>query len=321
MRRSKKSKQQQAGATHQFLAMGKKSVAATDPDYGSELLHYNPSRPGKTNKDCGNNKNHKQKTETKLLVSHSKPSLGEAQVLKMDRHRFLSNKYQTNQIRQYPVPRPDLVESSRRARTLDEIFLSGNNFDEQEPANLEDYSILDSDIYISDKIIEGNNGAIGTETLKSGGTKDIATKSGFRDEDIERPKLVRHVDKEQVSPPSAPAPLPSPKRSFKQRMIHRSKAFAKEVLRFAGLKLFQCVLAVIGGVLTLYPPAGIRDPETGLIVDPNSTERTELGVVLVNGVERAVVADTHFQVICIGLTRMTAFFMYPCKFLLIMVIG
>jgi hypothetical protein len=88
------------------------------------------------------------------------------------------------------------------------------------------------------------------------------------------------------------------------------------MMRFKALKLAQVLLALYVGILTyadMGPPGGLRDTETGLIVDQESTERTAMGLILVNGTERAIVGVTQFQVVCIGITRMSAFFMYPGK--------
>jgi hypothetical protein len=56
---------------------------------------------------------------------------------------------------------------------------------------------------------------------------------------------------------------------------------------------------------------GFVDPDVGFIIDPNSPERTEAGVILTRGVERAIVASNNFQMVCLGITRVSAFFMYP----------
>lgn len=59
---------------------------------------------------------------------------------------------------------------------------------------------------------------------------------------------------------------------------------------------------------------GFRDPDTGYIVDPVLDSST--GLVLTNGAERAIVADDWMQMICIGISRITAYFMYPGGWLL-----
>lgn len=87
----------------------------------------------------------------------------------------------------------------------------------------------------------------------------------------------------------------------------------KESTRFMTLKISQIVLSIYIAVLT-FGPASLRDPQTGYIIDHESAERTEMGVILVNGDERAIIATSSFQVICIGLARLSAWFMYPSKF-------
>jgi hypothetical protein len=94
------------------------------------------------------------------------------------------------------------------------------------------------------------------------------------------------------------------------------RVFWKRCRRYKTLKLMQILLAIYVGFLTYADidlPGGLRDQETGLIIDQASEERTEQGVMLVNRTERAIVATNSFQVICIGITRMSAFFMYPGK--------
>jgi hypothetical protein len=83
--------------------------------------------------------------------------------------------------------------------------------------------------------------------------------------------------------------------------------------RLKALKFAQVLLAVYIGILTyadMGPPGGLRDTETGLIMDQELPDRTARGLILVNGTE---LGATQFQVICIGITRMSAFFMYPGK--------
>ena len=90
------------------------------------------------------------------------------------------------------------------------------------------------------------------------------------------------------------------------------------MFRFKWLKLTQLLLATCIGILTfadIGPPGGLRDTETGLIVDKASPERTANGLILVNGTERAIVAASLTQVACIGVARLSAWLMYPSKFL------
>jgi hypothetical protein len=100
------------------------------------------------------------------------------------------------------------------------------------------------------------------------------------------------------------------------RMNYRIRSFVNDLMRFRALKIAQVVLAIYICVLTfadMGPPGGLRDTETGLIIDQASPERTERGVILLNGTERAIVGETQFQVVCIGIARSTAWFMYPGK--------
>ena len=97
---------------------------------------------------------------------------------------------------------------------------------------------------------------------------------------------------------------------------YKRRSFLKTLLHFKVLKCAQVLLAVYICILTfanIGPPGGLRDPQSGLIVDKASQERTEKGLILVHGTLRAIVADTKFQVACIGIARISAWFMYPSK--------
>jgi hypothetical protein len=101
------------------------------------------------------------------------------------------------------------------------------------------------------------------------------------------------------------------------RIGHNGASIVRGLLKYKMIKLLQCLLAVYIGILTyadIGPPGGLRDAETGLIIDQTSNHRTEHGLILVNGSERPIAATTFFQVVCIGITRMSAFFMYPGTF-------
>ena len=94
------------------------------------------------------------------------------------------------------------------------------------------------------------------------------------------------------------------------------RAFLKDMMRFRALKLTQLALSIYIAILTfadMGPPGGLRDTETGFIVDHASPERTANGLILVNGTERAIIAGSTFQVACIGIARLSAWFMYPGK--------
>ena len=87
--------------------------------------------------------------------------------------------------------------------------------------------------------------------------------------------------------------------------------------RYFALKLFGTFLALYTALLSftyrgaLGKAGGLVDRETGLIIDVNNSENNELGVILSEGVERAVVASSGWEMLCLGVAKLTAFFMYP----------
>lgn len=110
----------------------------------------------------------------------------------------------------------------------------------------------------------------------------------------------------------------SPSQSFCASLAYRMRSLRANMFRFKWLKLTQLLLATYIGILTfadIGPPGGLRDTDTGLIVDKASPERTANGLILVNGTERAIVAASLTQVACIGVARLSAWLMYPSKFL------
>lgn len=80
---------------------------------------------------------------------------------------------------------------------------------------------------------------------------------------------------------------------------------------------WKLIVAQIGCVIYIlvftfsYPPIGIRDPETNNIIDLNSEENTNDGVIYVNGDFRPVVAIGGWQKFCLAMSRMSAFSMFP----------
>jgi hypothetical protein len=71
-----------------------------------------------------------------------------------------------------------------------------------------------------------------------------------------------------------------------------------------------CAIYII--VLTFSTlPMGLRDPITNDIIDPNSIQNTNNGVIHVNGSYRPVVAVGNWQKICLTISRASAFSMYP----------
>jgi hypothetical protein len=93
---------------------------------------------------------------------------------------------------------------------------------------------------------------------------------------------------------------------------YRARCCLKCLLHFRVLKFFQVVCAVYICIITF--KGGLLDAETGQVVDQRSEERTKAGVILVNGTERAIVAESEFQLIAILIARISAWFMYPSKF-------
>ena len=83
--------------------------------------------------------------------------------------------------------------------------------------------------------------------------------------------------------------------------------------RFRALKIAQIICAAYILIVTFTKIGGLRDTETGLIVDQASAERTEKGLILVNGTERAIVGATAMQLACFGVSRASAWIMYPGK--------
>jgi hypothetical protein len=100
-----------------------------------------------------------------------------------------------------------------------------------------------------------------------------------------------------------------------------SKIFGKErwrsLAKYRILKIFQVLcgiyicLMTFSRIGTFGNMGGLVDPETGFIIDPNSEENTEQGVILIKGDLRAVVAKTNFQMVALAISRLSAFTMYP----------
>ena len=95
--------------------------------------------------------------------------------------------------------------------------------------------------------------------------------------------------------------------------VHNQQ-FIKSLFSHKCLKITQVLCALYIAFCTFsYTSISPRDPTTGWILDVNSSDRTSRGVILINGHERAIVATSIFQMICLGITRCSAFFMYPGK--------
>jgi hypothetical protein len=65
------------------------------------------------------------------------------------------------------------------------------------------------------------------------------------------------------------------------------------------IALFSC--CTVG---TLGHAGGFVDPDNGHIIDAASPERTAAGVILTRTVERAIVAENDFQLVCLGITHL-----------------
>ena len=87
--------------------------------------------------------------------------------------------------------------------------------------------------------------------------------------------------------------------------------------QYGALKITSIILVAYIALFS-YAPVGalssvggfvVRD--VGFTIDAKSRERTKAGVILTGGVERAIVASNNFQMVCLGVTRASAFFMYP----------
>jgi hypothetical protein len=105
-------------------------------------------------------------------------------------------------------------------------------------------------------------------------------------------------------------PLPTKKKALD---IHHARAFLKKLLtRYKVLKILQICLSIDVGVWT--SAGGLRNPDTSMIVNPNLEERTSLGLILVNGSERPIVAETMFQLVAVYISQFIAWLMYPGEY-------
>ena len=117
--------------------------------------------------------------------------------------------------------------------------------------------------------------------------------------------------------------LPQPKApvSITAMIQKRKQQVIKFLSKHTGLKLIQVVCATYIAICTfgnaplLKTP---RNPTSGWIVDPTSAERTDIGIVQVetyfgNIIERPIVATSTLQLILLGITRCSAYLMYPGK--------
>jgi hypothetical protein len=70
--------------------------------------------------------------------------------------------------------------------------------------------------------------------------------------------------------------------SCRDRINYRVRSMLKQLLHFRVLKIFQVLCAIYICIMTL--KGDLLDPDTGVVIDPNSDERTESGVVLIHGI-------------------------------------
>ena len=114
--------------------------------------------------------------------------------------------------------------------------------------------------------------------------------------------------------------------SLDKQQPHRSWCFSKcfKSTRYKGLKAAQIVCAGYIILMTFrYYPNGLIDPSAPLgqwrIVDVWNPENTAAGVIQLDGdplgPKRAVVAKDRLSLICLAISRISAFTMYPCIFL------
>ena len=99
---------------------------------------------------------------------------------------------------------------------------------------------------------------------------------------------------------------------------HSATLFLREQLHWKYLKVCQllCVVYIVIYTYGGFDGATVRQADTGFIVDPYSEERTQQGIILSKNddgttTERAIVATSTFQLVCLSLARITAFYMYP----------
>ena len=95
------------------------------------------------------------------------------------------------------------------------------------------------------------------------------------------------------------------------------QAFLAYWKHYGALKAFSFILACyiltwsFAEVGTFGTTGGFVSKPPGYIIDPASEERTEAGIILTKGSERPIVAANDLQMFCLGVTRASAFFMYP----------
>lgn len=97
----------------------------------------------------------------------------------------------------------------------------------------------------------------------------------------------------------------------------RESIWSRLFKRYFAIKALGILLALYTTVLsfttrgTFGSFGGLVDPETGYIIDLQNPTNTENGVILSNGIERSVVAGSRWELLCLVVAKLTAFYMYP----------
>jgi hypothetical protein len=108
-------------------------------------------------------------------------------------------------------------------------------------------------------------------------------------------------------PPKAPSCRDGDDCNRRARLWYR-----RSVQPFWKVTAAQILCAAYILILTFSkPPVGMRDPITNDIIDTNSVENTNMGVIYVKGSYRPVVAVGNWQKTCLAISRASAFSMYP----------
>jgi len=95
------------------------------------------------------------------------------------------------------------------------------------------------------------------------------------------------------------------------------RAVGQKLNHYKAMKCIQICCAIYIAVFTLAPIGGLR-VRGGTIIDPASDERTRRGVFLVEGNLRAIICQNTLQLVFIGVTRISAYMMYPALVLVYM---
>uniref|UniRef100_A0A7S2A4J8 FAD-binding FR-type domain-containing protein n=1 Tax=Trieres chinensis TaxID=1514140 RepID=A0A7S2A4J8_TRICV len=90
----------------------------------------------------------------------------------------------------------------------------------------------------------------------------------------------------------------------------------KRLFVFGTIKVAQILCAIYILVLTFSSsPLGLKDPKSKEIVDIQSSQNTANGFILFNGDYRPIVAEGNYQKLCLAVSRISAFSMYPVMIL------